>query len=870
MSTPLPVRTSTIAADPPQSSLPSRLAESLPKSYKFGIYHLSTPPTKTEPLCHAPPNERADKTFVENHFLALSIDVPNPEAKQDPDEKNVANTGTRRVLVFALEVFIFTTAHSSTFFVSKADSTGYLHLLNLPKGSPSIIRDVTTAFVSYLVENRRRKDLQCVVSLFARAQSQYLFPGSVDNKGKHVLDDRGLVKWWCRTLNPLVQKPPGDGSWARVRAYLVVPGLDKYEMRAFLPKGSAAVAEKWELGHPLELISHYCREYDHVPPRCLIPGFPDDPKARFRDELDEEASKSTMMQVGGAWKSVRSLDQFWELMAFRQECSSGRMTGFVWIVLDAVSHQAPAGTVAASTEAEAPQAAERPFTPPPQDKKLTTFSTPKKLVLSPAKKDNCTGSPMKLDGRSEKPETKDKKKKKKNRRKKPKRLRGPIITRRPRIKTHQRNYLATRTPVNSAYYYWPQEGRGERLFDEKGYKRVVELLLHLDFSTLDLAVGSTRRWVGEVGMGSAWGVDITGEKEVVVAATPEASAGTGGVTVNNLAALVKRKREGAAEAKVNVLGAGLAHSSERNNQYKFHRPRQKAKMASGGARSVCRAARLAITPSARPLPSPRILSVPTPAATRWLSSTRTSLSDTTKFDDFVAEAEKATAASAVNAAPASEAVGGAREEDVEGKPRWAYTPPAMKAPVSMQRPKNPKRSVWKTNDDPEVLDQFYSRFLGQQGPRMLPDELKWLAVTHKSFDQGRRGFNDRLAYLGRQAIILEVTKNIISGSQPTAPPADAFGRQPFEHPSLAGLENFAEKQPHDVISREKMYKFAMELGLLKVMRWKPRLPENLAGSGVQVVLTGAVHAIIGAIQLQCGAEVASRVIQEKLLKRLPN
>jgi large subunit ribosomal protein L15 len=31
---------------------------------------------------------------------------------------------------------------------------------------------------------------------------------------------------------------------------------------------------------------------------------------------------------------------------------------------------------------------------------------------------------------------------------------------------------------------------------------------------------------------------------------------------------------------------------------------------------------------------------------------------------------------------------------------------------------------------------------------VLDEEAKWLAVTHKSFDHGRRGFNDRLAYLG--------------------------------------------------------------------------------------------------------------------------
>lgn len=62
--------------------------------------------------------------------------------------------------------------------------------------------------------------------------------------------------------------------------------------------------------------------------------------------------------------------------------------------------------------------------------------------------------------------------------------------------------------------------------------------------------------------------------------------------------------------------------------------------------------------------------------------------------------------------------------------------------------KNPKNKIWVCNDDPQQLDVMYQRLLGSGGHKMLPDEVKWLAVTHKSFDQGRRGFNDRLALLG--------------------------------------------------------------------------------------------------------------------------
>lgn len=79
-------------------------------------------------------------------------------------------------------------------------------------------------------------------------------------------------------------------------------------------------------------------------------------------------------------------------------------------------------------------------------------------------------------------------------------------------------------------------------------------------------------------------------------------------------------------------------------------------------------------------------------------------------------------------------------------PRWKQTPPAMKAPVRLRGSEDVPE--FKVNSDPEKLDKFYVRMLGEGGDKMLSEEVKWQAVTHKSFDQGRRGFNDRLAYLG--------------------------------------------------------------------------------------------------------------------------
>jgi large subunit ribosomal protein L15 len=86
------------------------------------------------------------------------------------------------------------------------------------------------------------------------------------------------------------------------------------------------------------------------------------------------------------------------------------------------------------------------------------------------------------------------------------------------------------------------------------------------------------------------------------------------------------------------------------------------------------------------------------------------------------------------------------ETERETRPRWAHTPPRMKAPYATTI-KDPDKA-WEPNSDPARLDKFYVNFLGRGGENILTEEVKWLAITHKSFDQGRRGFNDRLAFLG--------------------------------------------------------------------------------------------------------------------------
>lgn len=525
------------------TALLDKLANVLPRGYRFIVHHLSTPPTRTDALCSPPPGALPDRTYRESHFLAVSIHtVAKPlstpsSLPSSPLTPGASHDGNRQVLVFALEIFIFTTAWSSTFFVSKADSTGYLHLLHLPKGSPSPVREVSSAFISYLVEERRRSNVQTIVSLFARAQNQYLFPGSVENKGKHVLDDRGLIRWWCRVLDAVMEgqgthedtifRPTSKkGDWVNKKAYLVVPSLDTYESRAFLPRTSSASAN-WSLSHPLERISHFAWEYDWVPPRCLVPKFPDDPKSRFRDELDLEASKSAQYEDKGLWRSVATMDQFWEMMAFRQECSGGHMTGFLWLVLEPSGWSSgndvasPVDTLITPSTSFDGVSALQPVTPPrrrdgraastPKSSPLKMAATPGSTLQTPSKQ----GSPSKSTKRI---------------------LQGPIRSRLPRVKKHARNYVP-KIPVSTTYYYWPPEGRGTRIVAEADYKRSVDLLTKLDFETLDLAIRSSKRWTSEVSGGQKWALEVIGRRQLPVLSTISTTA------INSMSGLVRKKQK---------------------------------------------------------------------------------------------------------------------------------------------------------------------------------------------------------------------------------------------------------------------------------------------------------------------------------------
>ncbi|OAL33127.1 hypothetical protein AYO20_07609 [Fonsecaea nubica] len=207
------------------------------------------------------------------------------------------------------------------------------------------------------------------------------------------------------------------------------------------------------------------------------------------------------------------------------------------------------------------------------------------------------------------------------------------------------------------------------------------------------------------------------------------------------------------------------------------------------------------------------------------------------------------------------------EVDAEKPPRWSQTPPALKAPVRVRPPRI--QTPLKINKDQRKLDDFYVKFLGRDGDKMLSEETKWLAVTNKSFDAGRRGFNDRLAFFGKRILELQCSLGLISVADasryPKSQEQDPYGRQPFRHPATESVECLLGGAHHWFTSHKQLSTLAEQYGLPEVVRWHPRDPERLQASGSELVYSQAILAIIGALALEQGGAVANQIAKEKVL-----
>ncbi|KAG7706656.1 hypothetical protein KL948_001433 [Ogataea haglerorum] len=321
------------------TSLAESLEGVLPKGEHFILANLQSIPKLSKPVVHQPERPHTVKTV---HFVVLFYN-------QTP--------------VLATEVYVYLTIAETlkrTIYVSKVDTTGLtkvkvgtvvqkilewlfeypitqylrdlrvkhtyktilkphppftspiqraLHILierakgDKDYGMPQIVESKT-----YQVPSRffalTNSDYQTDLVLFTRAENQYLFPNSNKNKGKHILDDGALLKWWLKSINSSVQK-----SFKSVQKYVDILNSEPRQISRYFPE------DDWKIG------SIYNRPgKTHELAVYNIPLLPDDPKGRFLEHL----------VVENRAKKV-SLGQFWTELAIRQEFRLGRIVGLIGV-----------------------------------------------------------------------------------------------------------------------------------------------------------------------------------------------------------------------------------------------------------------------------------------------------------------------------------------------------------------------------------------------------------------------------------------------------------------------------------------------------------------------------------------------------------
>ncbi|EPB88798.1 H3 K56 histone acetylation protein RTT109 [Mucor circinelloides 1006PhL] len=138
------------------------------------------------------------------------------------------------------------------------------------------------------------------VFVFARAQPQYLFAKSAENKSKSVLNDRQLVSWWLSVFNKLSVQC--EGWWS-------VPGIDDSNS-ALIEIG--AKKRGWEPSEKVKWTYGTSYAPDAIAEQ-VIPRFDDDAKSRLLKSTQEQDM---------------TVQDFWSILSFGEECGSGKITGF--------------------------------------------------------------------------------------------------------------------------------------------------------------------------------------------------------------------------------------------------------------------------------------------------------------------------------------------------------------------------------------------------------------------------------------------------------------------------------------------------------------------------------------------------------------
>ncbi|CAE7193085.1 unnamed protein product [Rhizoctonia solani] len=286
----------------------------LPGSRTLTLHALVSSPQREQELFPYAQTPKNHKILSQNILLLVSENV-DPEISVPTDTET-----TPRILCSALEatLYLFPATSSSILYIGKIDTTGFSKVL------PSPARTLARATIAYFARPDTRP-AECGervwVHLFARAQSQYLFPDSADWKDKRVLNDAGLVRWWWSLFGDVARdvaetrSGQTEARFKGTKMWYILPGFSDIEAYHTLSSGSSfklvqAGELPWSYGHPYDdpsisfpipgsSVDHTTTDSSHPENSSktasiayLIPTFPDDPKARFLGEIASTTSEA--------------------------------------------------------------------------------------------------------------------------------------------------------------------------------------------------------------------------------------------------------------------------------------------------------------------------------------------------------------------------------------------------------------------------------------------------------------------------------------------------------------------------------------------------------------------------------------------------
>lgn len=240
----------------------------------------------------------------------------------------VALVGAHVVLAADIVAFVRKPGDLTTIYVSKVDTTGCHAPGRLSIGL------VVRAILRYVVAKYRRRG-PVRLQLYAKSQAQYIFPCSSSNRGKNVLSDAGLLRWWLMQCTRVCEALSDSAGDLGARGFLSIPGAEKIQTQRYLApvapdSGDKPPACRWAVGNAYDADARIAD---------VLLRFDDDPKTRFLDDLDRDRELANV-----------TVAAFWERLAYRQELSLGHATGFIMVDVPPDQAAVDAGSSEATTD----------------------------------------------------------------------------------------------------------------------------------------------------------------------------------------------------------------------------------------------------------------------------------------------------------------------------------------------------------------------------------------------------------------------------------------------------------------------------------------------------------------------------------------